>query len=484
MNALLSPKHFLITSENNNSYLFNFNNNKNIIASPTILGFINHYNKNIEEAEDISTTNYYLDKISILKNNGYLSRNENNYEPLVEYTPNDIISSFCNTNQIIIEVTEKCNLACKYCGFGENYDYYKKRNGKSIEFERLKIFFDFFIAKRFSNDNFDNDTSVTVAFYGGEPLLNFNTIEKTVEYLSKFKNKIKFKFNLITNGTLLKNKLDYFINHHFDIFISMDGDKEQNEFRIYKNGEETFDRVKDLLLFMIKNYPEFFSKKVHILSTLNKKNSVNSIQSYFQKEFNKTSTILPLKIDGLKDTYKDYFINTFFNTEQTIIDNENYDSPNIEEFISNSNYELNRFNSFIFSEYSDLLSESNKKRTITGTCNPFRNKIYITANGELMPCDKIDFKYALAKITKTHLDINFSEIAQYYNSIFHKMHRVCSSCFRNNRCSQCIFFINPENEIIKCNGYIKSSDYRTIISEKINRLERSYTSLMVEDIYK
>jgi len=484
MTDFLSHKHFLIKSEGSNSYFLNFYNKKGIIIPPLMVDYVKNLDKNISNTEEKSASNYYIDKINLLIESGYFSNNGDDNKLRSEYTAEDIISSFSNTNHIIIEVTEKCNLSCKYCGFGENYNYFNKRNGKSIDFEHLKVFFDFLIKQRFSSNNFNNDASITVAFYGGEPLLNFKTIEKTVNYLSEFRNRIKFKFDLITNGTLLQNKLDYFVSNRFNIFISLDGDKNHNEYRKFKNGEESFDIVKQLLVNIVENYPDFFSKNVHFISTLHNKNGNKAIRSYFHKEFNKTSIVLPLRIDGLKQNHKDNFIATFLNKDQEVLNDENYTSQNFDELIKDSNSELNRLNSFIFNEYSNILLGDKKEGMITGTCYPFRNKIYITANGDLLPCDKIDYKYALATIKSTHLDINFSRIANYYNVTFEKMLSMCSKCFRSINCSQCIFFINPENEIIKCDGFINKSEYKTISLNRINLLERSIISLKAEDTYK
>ena len=45
----------------------------------------------------------------------------------------DIISNILNLSHMIFEVTDACNLRCKYCGYADLYEGYDKR-------ENLKIF--------------------------------------------------------------------------------------------------------------------------------------------------------------------------------------------------------------------------------------------------------------------------------------------------------------------------------------------------------
>ena len=61
-----------------------------------------------------------------------------------------------------------------------------------------------------------------IGFYGGEPLLYFDIIRKTINYVrSKCDNAI---FTITTNATLLKDKiLSFFVENNVEITISLDG---------------------------------------------------------------------------------------------------------------------------------------------------------------------------------------------------------------------------------------------------------------------
>ncbi len=84
-------------------------------------------------------------------------------------------------NQLIIEVTRRCNMACGHClrGTAQNLDI----NNEIIEA---------------IVDNTDAPCSVT--FTGGEPTLNLDAIEHYFEYAAA-KNKLPAAFYCVTNGT-------------------------------------------------------------------------------------------------------------------------------------------------------------------------------------------------------------------------------------------------------------------------------------------
>ncbi len=41
-----------------------------------------------------------------------------------EIKSHDVKHSLLNLKQLVFEVTDACNLKCKYCGYGEYYDNY------------------------------------------------------------------------------------------------------------------------------------------------------------------------------------------------------------------------------------------------------------------------------------------------------------------------------------------------------------------------
>lgn len=51
-------------------------------------------------------------------------------------TRDEVLSSLVNLRQLTFEVTDACNLQCKYCGYGDLYFGYDKRETKFLAFEQ------------------------------------------------------------------------------------------------------------------------------------------------------------------------------------------------------------------------------------------------------------------------------------------------------------------------------------------------------------
>jgi hypothetical protein len=62
---------------------------------------------------------YYYKKLSILKENGYFQERENQKKLVFQMTADDVKLSLANSPQVTFEVTDRCGLACGYCGYGK-----------------------------------------------------------------------------------------------------------------------------------------------------------------------------------------------------------------------------------------------------------------------------------------------------------------------------------------------------------------------------
>ncbi|MFL0194442.1 FibroRumin system radical SAM peptide maturase [Clostridium sp. WILCCON 0269] len=146
-------------------------------------------------------------------------------------------------------LSEQCNLACKYCFLGNgkvnvnskvtNYPMSKEIADKAIKFFITQI--------QMNKDYFDNDKEII--FYGGEPLINFETLKYVIERCKKYQIKgvltQNLKFSMVTNGLLLdESKIDFLMKNDVNVSISIDGvDEYANYGRINKNGKNVFSQL-------------------------------------------------------------------------------------------------------------------------------------------------------------------------------------------------------------------------------------------------
>ena len=99
-------------------------------------------------------------------------------------------------------VANTCNAMCTYC-FAHQGDYGKEKGlmNKEIAFSAI----DFFMKK------VPEECNASFIFFGGEPLLAYDIIEDSCEYIKKKYYYRKTSFHITTNGTLLSEKIiDYF----------------------------------------------------------------------------------------------------------------------------------------------------------------------------------------------------------------------------------------------------------------------------------
>ncbi len=139
---------------------------------------------------------------------------------------------------LCLHIAHDCNLRCKYC-FASTGDFGTGR--KLMPFEVAKAAIDFVIKRSMSRRNIEID------FFGGEPLMGFETVRKTVEY-AKEQAKIHgkhFRFTLTTNGVLLNDEIIEYINREMsNVVLSLDGRPEVNDaVRPAANGKGSYDII-------------------------------------------------------------------------------------------------------------------------------------------------------------------------------------------------------------------------------------------------
>ena len=121
---------------------------------------------------------------------------------------------------LCLHVAHTCNLNCSYC-FASQGKYQGDR--ALMSFEVGKQAFDFLIANSGSRRNLEVD------FFGGEPLMNWEVVKRLVAYAreqEKLHDK-NFRFTLTTNGMLLSDEVDDFLNREMsNVVLSLDGRKE------------------------------------------------------------------------------------------------------------------------------------------------------------------------------------------------------------------------------------------------------------------
>ena len=172
------------------------------------------------------------DELYELKKAGQLFA-QDDYIDVSRYIPvNAPVKALC------LHVAHDCNLRCKYC-FASTGDFGQGRKIMPPEIAKKAI--DFVIARSGVRHN------IEVHFFGGEPLMAWDTVTQTVDYARSLEEKYnkKFRFTITTNGLLLDEDKRKYINENMDnCVLSLDGRREVNdEFRKTVAGTGSYDTI-------------------------------------------------------------------------------------------------------------------------------------------------------------------------------------------------------------------------------------------------
>ena len=153
---------------------------------------------------------------------------------------------------MVLNVTNKCNLACTYCyEYGED-KIVDTENGRKPKFMSESTARD---AVDFMLEESGTSPRAHLTFFGGETLLNFPVLKTTVAYARQRAAALgkSVDFSLTTNATLLRPEIvEFLIENEVGVTISIDGPKEmQDRFRVFHDGSGSYDavmpKIRDLL---------------------------------------------------------------------------------------------------------------------------------------------------------------------------------------------------------------------------------------------
>lgn len=179
-----------------------------------------------EEIEEAYAELYALAK------EGLLFSEDDRY-PASQIKPGDApIKALC------LHVSHDCNLRCSYC-FAQTGDFGGARKLMTPDVARKAI--DFVLVQSGARRNIEID------FFGGEPLMAWDTVVETVEYANEQAEKFNknFRFTMTTNGVLLSDeKIEYLNKTMSNCVLSLDGRKETNDaMRKTVGGAGSYERI-------------------------------------------------------------------------------------------------------------------------------------------------------------------------------------------------------------------------------------------------
>lgn len=339
---------------------------------------------------------------------------------------------------LCFEVTEACNLHCAYCAFSDLYTKNQNRKGRFLPFKTTLQLLDYLWNVWEQDDVKEIPDRLNISFYGGEPLLNYRLIRQIVAYAEKNAYRINrhITFSLTTNAVLLPKYIDFFVQKEFNLLISLDGDENGDSYRVDYKGHTSFQKVFSNLKKIAADYPEYFENHISFNAVLNNRNDYTSIYTFFKEQFNKEPTISPLSISNLNPNEIERFCAIRNSSPKEYESCSLSVSPVRHLFLKE--FEMKSGNCFY--DYDELLYDrENRKVFPTGTCLPFMKKMFLTVDGNILQCEKIDHGFVLGNVGDDGVHLDYEKIAQVHNEKVFEREHLCSSCKMNHYCSRCIY---------------------------------------------
>lgn len=352
-----------------------------------------------EETDEVLHEFGELEKDGLLFSDGsYLNELPQNH--------NKTVKSIC------LHVAHDCNMRCEYC-FASKGDYHTGRQLMSQETACQAV--DFLIR------NSGKIKNIEIDFFGGEPLLNFSVVKKTVEYARSIQKQFhkNFYFTITTNGMLLDDEKIRFINEYMDnVVISIDGRKEVHDaIRYDQAGNGTYDNIvpKAQRLVNGRNGKSYFIRGTYTARNLDFSNDVRHLASLGFKEISVEPVVGESRSFDI--TEKDI---------STLLDEYERFAVEYIDRAANHDYRYYHFS-------LDLYGGPCVYKRISA-CGAGNEYLAISPTGELYPCHQFVGQQEF-KIGDLNSGVTRKDIAAKFgsNNILHK--EKCRNCWAKLFCS-------------------------------------------------
>ena len=383
-------------------------------------------------------------QINKLKERGFLQ--PINRKITIQHPLTEKVDSYLQNNisLLILQVTQNCNLRCKYCVYSGSY-INRVHTNKRMNFEIAKEAVDFYY------EHSKNTDIASISFYGGEPLLEFGLIRDVIEYCEeKFSGK-QLNFNMTTNATLLTTEMMHFLQlHKINLTISLDGPEEiHNKGRVFADCETgTFSKIMDNLNEFQQLYPDYVDT-ISFNAVFDEENNFKLSSDFFSFDFLKKATVTFTTVSNRdiireKDVQEEFVINYKYELfKMFLCCIGRVGQENVSKLMS---AHINKLKQSIH-EHLRVPLIVNGKAHPNGPCIPGVNRLFVTVDGEFFPCERVSETNSIYNIGNLKTGFKVEKIKELLN-IAKYTEKQCSSCWAMGYCSSCVSDMGEENKLV------------------------------------
>ncbi|BFL47706.1 radical SAM protein [Lactonifactor longoviformis] len=339
--------------------------------------------------------------------------------------------------QLILETTQRCNLRCRYCYYGDYYKSTRNHSSDSMKFSTARKVLDDYMTHYRTIRNKNPFRKANISFQGGEPLINYGLLKETVNYCSQIYGDCEVNYTVTTNGVLLYDDiLDYLTDHNFGIIVSLDGDKPGHDRnRIREDGSGSFDQAFQAIERLRKRHPGYH--RLGISVRLDYLSDLDALDA-FVTENKLFVTDLSMVSPGETDYYRQFspedklrFYRQLSRLREQYFQAAKEGSVLLHRCslllpLFSSGYEM-------FACHPVMQEMRPSFFPYTGSCIP-GEKIFASVDGTYHMCEKISSHFPIGDAEH---GLDYRKIAGYINQ-FNSFAGRCSDCRITRFCSLCM----------------------------------------------
>lgn len=350
----------------------------------------------------------------------------------------------CRLEDLILQVTQQCNLRCGYCAYSGNY-YNREHSNQRMSWDIAKKAIDFYLQRSKESEK------LCLSFYGGEPLLEWSLIQQSVQYILEQKGDQPISFHMTTNATLLtKEKLDFLIKHKFHLLISLDGAKESHDAnRKFASGEGSFDVIYKNLLYLKELKGAYYKENVMFNAVMSVENDLNSTLDFFANEEIFYTDAIALNTVEPSNLKNKALINRTLNENQIaedfeylkmllcLIGRRKWDPKSKLLRRDAADMEL-------LYQHMHRHSMESERMHPNGPCLAGVRRLFVNASGKFFPCERVSESNESMCIGSLQEGYNYERIDNYINH-GKKVEEECINCWNLRRCLFCIASVDKQD---------------------------------------
>jgi len=342
---------------------------------------------------------------------------------------------------LILNVTEDCNMRCTYCSFSGSYFYERRHQNKFMDSEMAIKVADFFRAHS------RRRRRVYYTFYGGEPLLNFRVIKKVVEHVKSTEARREFFFGLSTNATVLNDELiDFLMENKFSLTVSLNGaQKVHDRYRVFANGSPSFQTVIKNLRKIRERDEEYYNENVAFNCTICPPYDLMGISDFFQ-------TFDLVRNNSVRTNFVESSDTSFFDQFDEKDLDLGDDWEKITALYTDQISQGNGVSAFVKSFFEKGIMRLHKRPMVSldgeihlmGMCTPGVRRLFVSPEGRFHICEKLGYPFPIGDVDS---GFDFDGILSLLNRYISINQKDCTQCWAMRLCSTCFFHAKKNNKL-------------------------------------